>query len=78
MLRLANNELQRARKETVTEENHAGLENTLGVADALSGTFCKNVFDAPAATRPRTGYHATRLHGVITQHRTTHRTNKIR
>jgi len=27
MLGLANNELQRARKETVTEKNHAGLEN---------------------------------------------------
>jgi hypothetical protein len=27
MLGLANNELQRARKETVTEENHARLEN---------------------------------------------------
>jgi len=27
MLGLANNELQRDRKETVTEENHVGLEN---------------------------------------------------
>jgi hypothetical protein len=27
MLGLANNELQRARKETVTEENYAGLDN---------------------------------------------------
>ena len=27
MFGLANNEMQRARKETATEENHAGLEN---------------------------------------------------
>jgi hypothetical protein len=79
MLGLVDNEVQRDRKETVTEENHAGLgKQTLGGADALSGTACRNVFDAPAVTRSRTGHHTTRRNGVITQYRTTHRTDKIR